>query len=102
MRTTRFSGRLGAGGGVSALGGVCLVAGVSRGCLPRVCVSSGVSAWRGVSAQWVYIPLNPEADTPLPIAYWDTPPPLNRMTDRRKNITLGQTSFADDKYIETK
>ena len=30
--------------------------------------------------------------TPLPIACWDTPAPVNRMTDRCKNITLHQTS----------
>ena len=32
-----------------------------------------------------------------PIAYWDTPPPVNRITDRCKNITLPQTLFAGRK-----
>ena len=51
MRTARFSGRLVGGGGVCT--GVCL----PRGCLPR-----------GLPAQGVHTFLDPEVDTPLPIA----------------------------------
>ena len=35
---------------------------------------------------------------PMPIACWITPPPMNRMTDRCKNITLPQTSFEGGNY----
>ena len=70
-------------------GGVCLVQGGlpgPGGCLPGggVCPVWGVSAWcgvclvRGVGG----IPACTEAD-----------PPVNRMTDRCKNITLATTSL---------
>ena len=63
----------GGGGGVPAQG-VYLPGGVH---LPR---GEGVPAQRGV----------PDSG-----ACWDTyTPPVNRMTDRCKNITLPQTSFA--------
>ena len=52
-------------------------------------------------------PWSPPSHThPYPIAFWDTPLPhcmlgythlVNRMTDRCKNITLPQTSFAGGK-----
>ena len=84
------------------------------GCVPPASmVISAVVCPGGRSVIGVYIPLSPEADTPLtqrqippcPIACWDTPPlsiacwdtplpPVNTMTDRCKNITLPQTSFA--------
>ena len=38
-----------------------------------------------------------EADPPGHVtcdAFWEANPPVNRMTDRCKNITLPQTSFA--------
>ena len=57
--------------GVSARGGVCLIQG---GCLPLGgCLLQGS------------IPACTEADTPLP--------PVNRITDTSKNITLATTSF---------
>ena len=92
------------------LGGVCLGVGVSSG----TCVHGGVQG--EVCAGWVCIwvlgvcvqgymssgllsrgqcvsggvhPPRPEADTSLP--------PVNRMADRCKNITLPQTSFAGGK-----
>ena len=64
MRTARFSGRPYSGEGA--------VQGVSKGCVSSGCVSGGC--------------LDPEADT--------LTAPVNRMTDRCKNITLPQTSFA--------
>ena len=84
-------------GGVH-LGGVC--PGVSAfGCLHRrvsaqggvpmggVCLGEGVCLWRGGRCL-------PTGSVCL-IASWDTyPTPVNRITDRSKNITLPQTSFA--------
>ena len=82
-------------GGVSAPGGVCsggvCFGGVSgsqgRGCLFQgVCSRGGVSALGGVSAPGVCgIPACTEADTPTP--------PVNRMTNRCKNITLATASL---------
>ena len=46
-------------------------------CLPEGCLPGGVSA-RGVSAM----------EGCLPSACWDTPTPMNRMTDGCENITL--------------
>ena len=76
--------------------------------------------WRGVSAQGKGVSAQGVSTTPpladplgrhpcaplhagihlLPTASWDTPPPppVNRMTDRCKNITLSQTSFTAGKY----
>ena len=45
-------------------------------------------------------PCTPPFAMPTPLHY--TRPPVNRMTDRRKNITLPQTSFAGGNYHETK
>ena len=59
---------------VSALGGVCSW----RGCLLGGCLLQGVSAPGGCG-----IPAGTEAGTP----------PVNRMTDRCKNITLATTSL---------
>ena len=61
--------------------------------LPRV-----IPSWSGVPAQGaLYLP----GEVYLPgegicwgSTYPGTPPPVNRMTDRWKNITLSQTSFA--------
>ena len=64
----------------SAAGGVCL-GGVCPG---AECLPGGVSAQGGM----VCIPSCTEADIP----------PVNRMTDRCKNITLPQASFADGNY----
>ena len=51
-------------------------------CPPREVSTWGASAWGGV----------------CPIACWDTrDPPMNRMTDRCKNITLFQILFAGGK-----
>ena len=49
------------------------------GCLPRGCLPRGGVCWGGVSA---------------PLHAGIHPPPVDRMTDRCKNITLPQTSFA--------
>ena len=76
-----LQGRVSAPRGVSALGGVCSLrvsAPGGGGSAPR-----GVCA-RGVSAPWgCGIPACTEAE----------PPPVNRMTDRSKNITLATTSL---------
>ena len=98
------------------LGGVlsprgCLVWGVSgpRGCLPRGCLVWevylvwGVSGPRGVSDTGgvsgtggglclVWGGLVP-GGCGIPAYPRQTPPPLNRMTDRCKNITLATTSL---------
>ena len=52
-------------------------------------VCGGVPAWEGVPAQGVYLP---RGTCP------GTPPPVNRMTNKCKNITLPQTSFASGNY----
>ena len=57
----------------SITGGVCSRGGcLLRGCLPLVRGGDGV----------------------YPSMQWGRPPPVDRMTDRCKNITLPQTSFA--------
>ena len=79
MRTARFSGRLGGWGvclGVSTWGGVCPG---GEGGLPEEFLRQGCLC-RGESVWGVY----------TPIACRDTPPPMNRMTDRCKNITFPQ------------
>ena len=88
MRTVR---RLGRGGGV-CIGGICL-----RGMSAKEGVCLGVSTQGGVSPGAVCLggclpkgctpPMDPEADII----------PVNRMTDRGKNITLPQTSFVSGK-----
>ena len=71
--------------GVSALGGVCSRGGLFPGGLIRGCVSArGVSASGGMSA-----PRGVCAAGGLP----QTCPPVNRMTNRCKNITLATTSL---------
>ena len=53
----------------------------------------GVPARGGIPAWGVYLPGGlPAQGCTCP----GTPPPVNRMTDRCKNITLPQTSFAGD------
>ena len=61
-------------------GGVCPRGFLPRGCLPRVVSLPGecIPACNG----------------------GDSPPPVNRMTDRCKNITLPQTSFAGGNNVE--
>ena len=85
------------GGGVPGLGGVCLVGGVWSGglvCLVQgrgvVCLvwgwcvwSRGVCAWSGGSAS---VPCG--IPPPRPCT-----PPVNRMTNKCKNITLATTSL---------
>ena len=115
MRTDRFNGHLYMG--VSAqecLLGMCV-------CPEGVC--PGVSSWgfiQGVYTSWPHrqtpwtqrlTPPDPEADTPFPIACWNTHPlsiacwntytPVNRMTDMCKNITLPQTSFVGSNKTPT-
>ena len=61
------------------LGGVC-----SRGCLPQGVCSQGVSASRGcllLGGCW------------YPSMHWGRHPPVNRITDMSKNITLATTSL---------
>ena len=87
MCTVRFSGN--PGGRVVCLGSVCPGECLSRGRLPRgvsaggggVCLS-GVS-YQGVSVRGIY-----------------TTPVVNRITDRFKNITFAQTSFAGGNKVE--
>ena len=80
-------------GGV-CLGGVYLGGVCPRGCLPGGVCQGDVSAW-WVSAKGgvclgkgVYIPACNAVDTPSPVY---------RMTEKCKNITLPQTSFAGGK-----
>ena len=72
------------------------VLGLGGGCLPRGCLPGGVSAW-----VCLFGGLCPRGCLPrgkcLPNGC--TPHPVNRMTDRCKNITLPQTSFAGGKNI---
>ena len=76
-------------GGVSALGGVCSW-GVSApgGCLllGGVCSQGGVCSWGVVSQHALR-----QAPTP--------PPPVNRITDTSKNITLATTSLRPVKTL---
>ena len=77
-------------GGYLVLGGVCSGGPVcSQGVSgPRGCLLQGGVWSQGVSApRECGIPVCTEADTPV-----------NRMTNRCKNITLPQTSFAGGKY----
>ena len=77
-------------GGVSAPGGVCSQ-GVSApgGCLlPGVVCSRGVCS--GVVCSWGGLLQGGSAPGG---SASDTPPPVNRMTDRCKNITLATTSL---------
>ena len=70
--------------GVSALGGVCFGGCLLQGGLLWGVSAPGVSAPGGVPAPGgCGIPVCTEADTP----------PVNRMTDRCKNITLATTSL---------
>ena len=70
-------------GGCTCLGGVYLPGGVP---VWGVYLARGVYLPGGVPAQGVYLPRGIHAQGVLP--------PVNRMTDRCKNITLAQTSFA--------
>ena len=54
----------------------------------------GVPAWGGVPSQGVYLPRGQAGGVPAQVL-----PPLNRMTDRCKNITLPQTAFVGGKNI---
>ena len=82
-------------GGCVCSGGVCLLG-------EGVCVCSGGCAWswgesalRGVSASGRCLLLG-GVPGPGGVCSWGvsgTPPPVNRMTNRCKNITLPQTSF---------
>ena len=82
----------GGGGGVVLLGtgGVCLVRGGSPWCrgggMPG---PGGFSLVPGGSA-WSGGVLHPAGGSPCQTPH---PPPVNRMTDRCKNITLAKTSF---------
>ena len=73
--------------GVPAQGGLCL----PRGAVPAW---GGVPAWGCVYLLGVYLPRG--------CTYWGCTcpgtPPVNRMTDRCKNITLPQTSFVGGEY----
>ena len=71
---------------------MCLSGG---GFYPRGCLRGGVHPPRPRGRH----PPGPRGRHPCPIACWDTPPPapMNRMTDRCKNITLPQTSFEGGK-----
>ena len=86
--------------GVSAQGGgVCL-----GGCLPRGVSALGVSCDLSHHAFDVTCMLPPHQCSCLygdPGACWDTTPTVNRMTDRCKNITLPQTSFAGGNKMVT-
>ena len=77
----------GGGGFVTGLGGGVCVPGLGGWCVwsGGWCVWSGGCAWSGgvcLSALW---------DTPPDQAHH--PPPVNRMTNRCKNITLATTSL---------
>ena len=95
MRTARFNGHLYRWGG---------------GCLPSWGVSRGVVFACVVSARGVCVYQHAMGSGCLPLPHcmlgYTHPlplhvgihPPLNRMTDRCKNITLPQTSFAGGNY----
>ena len=68
----------GGGGGVCSGGGGCLPLSALGGSVPRGCLLRGVSAHGGVLSQH---------------APRQTPPLVNRMTKRCKNITLATTSL---------
>ena len=84
MCTARFSCRLGRGGEVSAWGvGLSAYGGVCPGrCLPRGSLPS-------------------EVYTPNPLHAGIHPLPVNRITDRCKNITLATTSLRPVKRCKT-
>ena len=67
------------------------------GWVPGVCMVLGVCAWSrwGAWSQGVHGPGGVVSQHALR----QTPPPVNRMTDRCKNITLPQTSFAGGKNV---
>ena len=66
---------------------------------------SRVWAWRPPQWVWAWKParhagIHPPLETCK--ACWDTtPPPVNRMSDRCKNITLPQTSFAGGNNVSS-
>ena len=70
-------------------------------CIPVGCVPpAAVAISGGVSPPGI-----PPEQTPCKACWdttcnacWDSTPPVNRMTNRCKNITLPQTSFAGGKY----
>ena len=88
---------------------------ITVGCLPPACcpylpactVLGGVCSWRGcLPLVWGgCLPLVPGRCLPLvlggciPACNGADPSPVNRMTDRCKNITLPQTSFAGGKNV---
>ena len=59
----------------------------------------GVCAWQGGVCAWqgVCVAGGAGIHTPLPRR---APPPVERMTDTCRNITLPQTSFAGGKYSD--
>ena len=101
MRTTRSSSRL-PGGGRVCLGcvhlgasawGWCLPRGClpMEECLPRGCLPRGQCLPRGGCLPRGCLPRGVSAGGDIcPGSVWQTPLPVNRMTDRCKNITLPQ------------
>ena len=90
--------------GVCLWSGGCLFQGVSASGLGGVC-SRGVSApwgvWGGVCSGGVCLWSRGGLLLGVyPCMHWGRPPPVNRMTDRCKNITLPQTSFAGGKNAQ--
>ena len=97
MRPARFNGHLYWGGVVypgRCVQGVCVQEAVCLGVCPWGCTPPRP---RG---RHPFAPLHVGIHSP-PIACWDTHnPPVNRMTDRCKNITFPQTSFAASRYVQ--
>ena len=86
---------------MSGAGGVCFGGSALGGSAPGGVCSGGVSAPRGVSAPWGCLLLGgsapggsaPRGEFGIPACIEVDPPPVNRMTDRCKNITLATTSL---------
>ena len=79
--------------GVSAPGGVCLGDVCSRGCLLQGVCASGGCVLQGVSAPRGVCSLGAVPGGGIPACTEANTLPVNRMTDRCKNITLATTSL---------
>ena len=64
-------------------GGVCLGGSAKRGCLPRGVYTGEVSAWGSVCQEGVC-----QEEGCLPRGCLPDTPPVNRITDRCKNVTV--------------
>ena len=101
---TVLGGALGSGGCV-CLGGVCSLGVYLPLILGGVCSWGGTSLW-SVGGLCLLLGGVPPSGPGWGVWWWCIPacngadPPVNRMTDRCKNITLPQTSFAGGNYVQ--